>query len=104
MGSVAELITAFSSALRELLFRETTTIGLRWRIENKLALDRELVEVGTPWGKVRVKVARGSSGGVTNASPEYEDCRAIAQRHSIPLKEVMQAAIQAYALSEKEGS
>ena len=40
-------------ALRDLLFRETTTIGLRWRLENKVALAREFVEVETQWGKVQ---------------------------------------------------
>jgi uncharacterized protein (TIGR00299 family) protein len=44
--------------LRDLLLRETTTIGLRWRMENKLALAREFVEVDTEWGKVRIKIAR----------------------------------------------
>jgi pyridinium-3,5-bisthiocarboxylic acid mononucleotide nickel chelatase len=91
-------------ALCKLLFRETTTIGLHWRIENKLALDRVFVEIETQWGKVRVKVARWSSGSVANASPEYEDCRVIAQKHAIPLKEVMQAAVQAYAQSERNGN
>ena len=62
-------------ALRELLFRETTTIGLRWRLENKLALAREFAEVETAWGKVRIKIARWPDGEVANASPEYEDCR-----------------------------
>jgi hypothetical protein len=104
-GRTGVQLTVLSSpdrvpALRELLFRETTTIGLHWRIENKLALDREFVEVGTQWGKVRMKVASSSSGRITNASPEYEDCRAISQKHSIPLKEVMQAAMQAYANGE----
>ncbi len=91
------------SALRELLLRETTTIGLRWRIENKVALAREIAEVSTEWGKVRIKVARWPSGKVANAAPEYEDCRAIAQRHEVPLKEVMQAAMRAYAGGKKEG-
>jgi pyridinium-3,5-bisthiocarboxylic acid mononucleotide nickel chelatase len=89
--------------LRELLLRETTTIGLRWRSENKVALDREISEVSTPWGKVRMKVARWPSGKVANAAPEYEDCRAIALRHQVPLKEVMQAAMRACAKGEGEG-
>jgi hypothetical protein len=84
-------------ALRELLFRETTTIGLRWRIENKLALAREFVAVETGWGPVRIKIARLPNGDEANASPEYEDCRKIAAEHSIPLKQVMQQAAQAYA-------
>jgi hypothetical protein len=83
--------------MRKILFRETTTIGLHWRIENKVALKREFVEVATSWGPVQIKVARLASGEVANASPEYEDCRRIAAEHSIPLKQVMQQATQAYA-------
>ncbi len=88
-------------ALRELLLRETTTIGLRWRMENKVALAREFAEVETEWGKVRIKVARWPSGEAANASPEYEVCRNIARRHGVPLKRVMQEAMRAYA--EREG-
>jgi uncharacterized protein (TIGR00299 family) protein len=86
-----------SPALRELLLRETTTIGLRWRLENKLALEREFAEVATPWGKVRIKIARWPSGDVANASPEYEQCRALAREHGVPLKHVMQEAMRMYA-------
>jgi uncharacterized protein (TIGR00299 family) protein len=91
-------------ALRDLLLRETTTIGLRWRLESKLALEREFAPVETAWGKVRIKIARWPSGGVANASPEYEDCRELARKHAIPLKQVMQAAMRAYAglATEKE--
>jgi len=92
-----------AATLRELLLRETTTIGLRWRTENKLALEREIAEANTEWGRVRIKVARWPSGKVANAAPEYEDCRAIAQRHAVPLKEVMQAAMHAYARGKREG-
>ena len=88
-------------ALRDLLLRETTTIGLRWRMENKLALAREFVEVETEWGKVRIKVARWPSGEVANASPEYEVCRNIARRHGVPLKRVTQEAMRAYAETER---
>ncbi len=88
-------------ALRDLLLRETTTIGLRWRMENKLALAREFVEVDTEWGKIRIKVARWPSGDVANASPEYEVCRNIARRHGVPLKRVTQEAMRAYAETER---
>ncbi len=84
-------------AMRELLLRETTTIGLRWRLENKMALARELAAVETAWGKVRIKIARWSTGAVANASPEYEDCRKIARENAVPLKLVMQDAMRAYA-------
>ena len=83
--------------LRDLLFRETTTIGLRWRLENKLALAREFLKVQTGWGEVRIKIARWPNGKIANASPEYEDCRLLATLHSVPLKEVMQRAMRAYA-------
>ena len=84
-------------ALRDLLFRETTTIGLHWRIENKISLEREFATVETEWGPVRMKVARWPSGEVANASPEYEDCRKLAAEHSVPLKQVMQEAARLYA-------
>ena len=94
-------------ALRDLLLRETTTIGLRWRLENKMALEREFAEVETEWGKVRIKVARWPSGEVANASPEYEVCRNLARTHNVPLKQVMQEAMRAWAESglarKKEG-
>jgi hypothetical protein len=106
-GRTGVQLTVLSSpelapVLREILFRETTTIGLRWRIESKQALRREFVDAATQWGKVRIKIARWPSGKVANASPEYEDCRAIARQHSVPLKDVMQAAMQAYADDGKE--
>jgi hypothetical protein len=84
-------------ALRDLLLRETTTIGLRWRLENKMALEREFAEVDTVWGKVRMKIARWPSGEVANASPEYEVCRNLARTHKVPLKQVMQEAMRAWA-------
>jgi pyridinium-3,5-bisthiocarboxylic acid mononucleotide nickel chelatase len=83
--------------LRDLLFRETTTIGLHWRIENKISLEREFATVETEWGPVRMKVARWPSGDVANASPEYEDCRKLAAQHAVPLKQVMQETARLYA-------
>jgi uncharacterized protein (TIGR00299 family) protein len=88
-------------ALRDLLLRETTTIGLRWRMENKVALAREFVDVDTEWGKARIKVARWPTGEVANASPEYEVCRTIARQQGVPLKRVMQEAMRAYAETER---
>jgi len=88
-------------ALSDLLFRETTTIGLHWRLEHKTALAREFVEVETSWGKVRIKVARLPGGAIANAAPEYEDCRALAAGHSVPLKRVMEEAMRAYAATKE---
>jgi hypothetical protein len=90
------------AALREILFRETTTIGLRWRLENKVALAREFANIETPWGTVCIKIARWTNGKVANAAPEYEDCRRLAGEHNIPLKQVMQEAMRIYAVTQKE--
>jgi len=87
-------------ALRDLVFRETTTIGLHWHIENKIALAREFLPVETPWGTVQIKIARWPSGKIANASPEFEDCRRIAAQHALPLKFVMQEAMRTYATSD----
>jgi pyridinium-3,5-bisthiocarboxylic acid mononucleotide nickel chelatase len=84
-------------AMRDLILRETTTIGLHWRLEQKASLAREFSEVQTPWGPVQIKVARWPSGEVANAAAEYEDCRALARKHSVPLKQVMQAAMRAFS-------
>jgi uncharacterized protein (TIGR00299 family) protein len=88
-------------ALQDTLFRETTTIGLHWRLENKRSLQREFAEVATPWGAVKIKIARWASGAVANASAEYEDCKALAAKHGVPLKEVMRAAIEAWTAKTK---
>jgi uncharacterized protein (DUF111 family) len=86
--------------LRDLLFRETTTIGLHWRIENKIALAREFADVQTSWGKVRIKIARLPDGTIANAAPEYEDCKLLATQHAVPLKRVIEEAMRAYGAKE----
>jgi len=88
-------------ALQEIIFRETTTIGLRWRLEKKVALAREFAEVETQWGKVKIKIARLPNGTIANAAPEFEECRSPAEQHSVPLKRVMEAAQQAYAIAKE---
>jgi uncharacterized protein (TIGR00299 family) protein len=89
-------------ALQELLFRETTTIGLRWRLEKKAALAREFVAVETPWGKVSIKIARLPNGAIANAAPEYEDCRKIAAGAAVPLKQVMEEAMRVFATTKEK--
>jgi hypothetical protein len=91
-------------ALRDLIFRETTTIGLHWRIENKESLARDFQSVITPWGPVRIKIAHWPSGLVANASPEYEDCRRLATEHSVPLKQVHQTAMSLYLAADRSAA
>lgn len=73
----------------ELLLKETTTIGLRWRLDNRLKARRTIREVETPYGKIRCKVAE-LDGGIVNIAPEYEDCKRAALENNIPLKEIME--------------
>jgi pyridinium-3,5-bisthiocarboxylic acid mononucleotide nickel chelatase len=84
-----------ASKLTRLLFTETTTLGVRRREEERQALARKWVTVDTRWGKIRMKVA-SMNGTVTNYAPEYEDCRRIAAENRVPLKSVMQEALQEY--------
>ena len=87
--------------LTQLIFSETTTLGVRWREEFRQTLARRWESVRTEWGEVRIKIA-SMNGTVTNYAPEYEDCRRIAEEHHVPLKMVMQEAARKYALSSKE--
>jgi len=81
--------------LTQLIFTETTTLGVRQREEVRQCLARRWESVHTPWGDVRIKIA-SMNGTVTNYAPEYEDCRRIAAEHHVPLKTVMQEAARAY--------
>ena len=81
--------------LRTLLFRESSTLGLRVRYETRYVLPRHHEAVSTPWGEVRMKVA-GVNGSASQYAPEYEDCRRIATEHHVPLKHVMQEALRLY--------
>lgn len=77
--------------LCEVIFRETTTLGVRIHRVEKRILERKIVKVETPYGAVRVKL--GLFGGkVVNVAPEYEDCVQLAARRGAPLKEVMRLA------------
>ncbi len=72
------------------LFAETTTLGVRRTAYTRTVLPREFHTVETPYGPVRVKVSRW--GEVERAEPEYEDCRALAEQHGVPLLAVYRAA------------
>jgi hypothetical protein len=91
-----------AAAFEELLFRETSTLGIRVREEKRVVLERSFVEAQTAFGIVRVKL--GLWRGVEmNAMPEYEDCRAAAEKHGVPVKQVMQAAMAALAEARVQG-
>ena len=81
-----------AEGLIELMFRETTTLGVRVSQAQRRKLDREWLTVETAHGSVRMKLGR-VNGRLLNAAPEYEDCRRIAEEQNVPLKEVMAEAL-----------
>ncbi len=90
-----------ASRLTQLIFSETTTLGVRRRDEMRQTLARRWENVRTQWGEVRIKIA-SMNGTVTNYAPEYEDCRRIAAEHHVPLKSVMQEASRAYLGTDRK--
>jgi len=79
--------------MTRLLFRETTTLGVRSMKTRRWVLSREITEVQTDYGPVRVKLAR-SEGRVVTVTPEYEDLKAIAEKTGEPLKMVRRQVLE----------
>jgi uncharacterized protein (TIGR00299 family) protein len=82
-------------AMTEIVFRESTTIGVRYQELSRECLDREMVAVETPLGAVRFKVAR-RNGRVFNAQPEFDDLAKLSQQRGIPIKDVQALALKAW--------
>ncbi len=103
-GRMGSLLTVLCRPERReafecLLLRETTTLGVRVREEDRVVLQRRFIEVETEYGSIRVKVG-SRDGEDLNSMPEYEDCARAAREHSVPLKQVMQAVLA--VLAEKK--
>ena len=96
-GTLVTIISppARRARLADVLFRETTTIGLRHYEAEREVLAREIVQVLTPIGTVRFKIAR-KDGRVVNATPEFEDCARLAAANNLSIKDVQALAIRAY--------
>jgi pyridinium-3,5-bisthiocarboxylic acid mononucleotide nickel chelatase len=84
--------------ISDIVFRETTTIGLRHSEVARECLDREIITVDTSIGAVRFKVAR-RDGRVLNAVPEFDDCAKLAAARNLSIKEVQALAVSAYRAS-----
>ena len=82
---------AKSDTLLDIIFRETTSIGVRIQHVGRKKLTREIREVETTYGSVRMKISRRGDE-VLTATPEYEDCKKIAEEKRVPLKQVMEEA------------
>ena len=81
--------------LRSILFRETTTLGIKQFLVDRYALPRTIREIETPYGKIRVKIAEISPD-LKKISPEFEDCRRAAQEHGIPISQIYQETIRSF--------
>src|SRR5258707_1334209 len=84
-----------ANSLTNTIIAVTTTLGVRRREEQRQTLSRRWETVDTTWGPVRIKVANMNAT-VSNYAPEYEDCRTLAEAQPVPLRTVMQEAIQKY--------
>jgi len=90
-----------ANRLTRLIFAETTTLGVRRREEQRQTLSRRWETVDTAWGPVRIKIAN-MNGTASNYAPEYEDCRSLAEAQHVPLRTVIQEAIQQYLRGERK--
>jgi uncharacterized protein (TIGR00299 family) protein len=96
-GTLVTLLVAPErrEALVDIVFRETTTIGVRFHEVERERLQREIVPVETPVGTIRFKIA-SRGGRVLNAAPEFDDCARIAGERGLPVKDVQAAATHAW--------
>jgi pyridinium-3,5-bisthiocarboxylic acid mononucleotide nickel chelatase len=92
-GTLLTVVAApqLRSAMSDIIFSETTTIGLRYSEVERDCLTREHVDVETPVGKVRMKLA-WRDGRLVNAVPEFDDCARLAAAQKLPVKEVQALA------------
>ncbi|MBW4526047.1 MAG: nickel pincer cofactor biosynthesis protein LarC [Phormidium tanganyikae FI6-MK23] len=82
-----------------ILFRETTTLGIRRTTQERTILDRTFEQVKTEFGSVQVKIA-SRAGSIVNVQPEYEDCARIARSTDLPWREVHRIALQTWHLNQ----
>jgi len=74
-----------------IVFEETSSFGLRYRFEPRIKVSRESREVQTKWGTVTVKIGT-IAGKTVSVSPEFRDCKRVAERETVPLKRVYEEA------------
>jgi uncharacterized protein (TIGR00299 family) protein len=107
-GRLGTLLTVLckpgdAAGLQQLIFRETTTLGIRVREESRVILAREITPVETDFGVIHIKTGSWQ-GEEWNAAPEFEDCRRASAAFDVPLKTVMQAAMAAWRTRQPEGA
>ncbi|BAY62091.1 hypothetical protein NIES22_21580 [Calothrix brevissima NIES-22] len=82
------------------IFRETTTLGIRRTTQQRTILQREIQQVETAYGSVRVKVAWQGKDIINNVQPEYEDCAELARQNNLPWREIHRLALQSWYLQK----
>ncbi len=82
--------------MADLIFRETTTLGIRYRTEQREILRRDFTTVETEFGSIKMKIARAENGRLVNFAAEFEDCRAAAELHQVAFRQVQLAALRAF--------
>ena len=88
---VAICDTELVDKIAAIIFEETSSFGVRYRFESRFKLLRESCEVETRWGAVGVKIGR-IGGSVVSVSPEFRECRRVAEREGVPLRQVYEEA------------
>ncbi|HLO83601.1 MAG TPA: nickel pincer cofactor biosynthesis protein LarC [Nostocaceae cyanobacterium] len=89
---------------QKVLFRETTTLGIRFTTGQRAILQREIQQIETKYGSVRVKVAwqgQATEKIITNVQPEYEDCADLARKYNISWREIQRLALQNWHLVQQ---
>ncbi|SNS94791.1 hypothetical protein SAMN05446037_102911 [Anaerovirgula multivorans] len=84
-----------ADSLTNILFQETTTLGIRSYDVDKAMMGRKIVNIDSPYGSVRIKLAL-LNGEIVKWKPEYEDCKVIAENHNIPIYQVYHTVQQLY--------
>jgi uncharacterized protein (DUF111 family) len=105
-GRPAYMLSVLSSLENEasmlhMILKETSTLGVRRTLADRYCMERETVIVDTGIGSARIKIAR--MGDIQKASPEYEDCKRLAQESSLSLQDVISLAMDRYSRDYKNG-
>ena len=88
-----------ANTCKEIIFRETTTLGIRERNQSRSILDRQITSAETKYGSVKIKIAswgEGEAKEIINVQAEYEDCAVLARQHNLPWREIARQAIAAW--------
>jgi len=81
-----------SDKLAKIVFEQTSTFGVRMYPVSRIKLEKDLKQISTPYGKIRVKTGR-LNGKIMSVSPEYDDCKKLSYKINVPIKTILSAAI-----------